>query len=240
LEEFRKILADSLLQILFISLPVSTLFIVLRIPIVRIIFGSSTFPWAATLLTGKTLAILAISASFYAVMQLVVRGFYALHDTATPLKIGAAAALFDVVFSVMAVYVFQWSVLGIAIGVSATAIVETVCLTAILYHRLGGITEVAKMGKSVAKMILISLSTGVGLWLPMRLLDKFVFDTTRTLPLLGLTAVTSIIGMGIYLGLSVIFKVEELNSFLVLFRRLGQWRKLLAGPDPVLVASEQN
>ncbi len=240
LEEFRKILADSLLQILFISLPVSTLFIVLRIPIVRIIFGSRTFPWIATILTGKTLAVLAVSASFYAVMQLVVRGFYALHDTATPLKVGAAAALFDILFSVLAVYVFQWNVLGIALGISATAIVETVTLTAILYHRLGGMAEVSRIGKSVTKMILISLTTGIGLWLPMRLLDKFVFDTTRTLPLLGLTGVTSIIGMGIYLGLSLLFRVEELKSYLALFKRLGQWRKILTGPEQVLIPSEQN
>jgi hypothetical protein len=30
---------------------------------------------------------------------------------------------------------------------------------------------------------------GVGLWIPMRLLDVWVFDTTRTLPLIGLTVV---------------------------------------------------
>ena len=34
-----------------------------------------TFPWEATLLTGKTLAILMVSAGFYAIMQLIIRAF---------------------------------------------------------------------------------------------------------------------------------------------------------------------
>ena len=64
LTKFRQTLVSSLLQIAFIALPVSILFIILRIPIVRLVFGAKTFPWAATLLTGKTLAILAVSAAF--------------------------------------------------------------------------------------------------------------------------------------------------------------------------------
>ncbi len=116
LSKFKSILANSILQILFVALPISTLFIILRIPIVRIIFGSKTFPWEATLLTGKTLAVLALSASFYAIMQLVVRGFYALHDTRTPLGVGVIAALFNVVFSVTAVYVLKWDFLDFNTG----------------------------------------------------------------------------------------------------------------------------
>jgi putative peptidoglycan lipid II flippase len=240
LSEFKKILADSLLQILFISLPVSTLFIILRIPIVRIIFGSRTFPWSATLLTGKTLAILAVSASFYAVMQLIVRGFYALHDTATPLKIGTAAAVFDIVFSVLAVYVFQWNVMGIALGITATSIVETIVLLTVLYRKLGWTADTNIMFFAVGKMIFTSFITGLSLWLPMRLLDKFVFDTTRTIPLLALTGVTSLIGMVVYLCLSYLFKVEELKSYLALLKRVGNWRQIIFTPEPVMAPSEQN
>jgi len=227
LTKFKSILANSFLQILFVALPISVLFIILRIPIVRIIFGSSTFPWEATLLTGKTLAVLAISAAFYAIMQLVIRGFYALHDTRTPLVIGIIAALFNTVFSVVAVYLLHWDLIGIALGISLTSIVETLLLLVLLYRRLGTRVEFKIVLIPIIKMLGISLITGIGLWLPMRFLDQFVFDTTRTISLITLSATTSIIGLGVYLFLSYLLKVEQLQDFIVLLKRVGQWKQIL-------------
>ncbi|MEK9200954.1 MAG: murein biosynthesis integral membrane protein MurJ, partial [Patescibacteria group bacterium] len=91
-DKFYHTFSSALIQVAFLALPVSTLFIVLRIPIVRLVFGSSSFPWTATLLTAKALAILALSSTFAAIMHLVIRGFYALHNTKTPLIVGFAAA----------------------------------------------------------------------------------------------------------------------------------------------------
>ena len=138
LDQFRRTLVSSFLQIAFMALPLSTLFIILRIPIVRIIFGAKTFPWTATLLTGKTLAILCASAAFYAVMQLVIRGFYALHDTRTPLIVGIIAAIFSSTLSILAVTWLGWGILGIAVAISTTAILETLVLSWLLYHRVCG------------------------------------------------------------------------------------------------------
>lgn len=238
LVKFKSILANSLLQILFIALPISTLFIILRVPIVRIIFGARTFPWEATLLTGQTLAVLAVSASFYAIMQLVVRGFYALHDTRTPLFIGILAAGFNIVLSIAAVYLLKWNLVGIALGISLTSILETLVLLILLYKKLGTLGEFLLVLKPILKMLTISLVTGIGLWLPMRFLDQFVFDTTRTLPLLALSVSTAVIGIGVYVLLSRLFKVEQLQDFIALFKRLGQWRQILAAtPEAAVVES---
>jgi hypothetical protein len=47
----------------------------------------------------------------------------------------------------------------------------------------------------------------------MRLLDTWVFDTTRTVPLIALTAVVSLIGMSGYILLAKLFNVTELQSY---------------------------
>lgn len=241
---FRRTLSESFLQVSFLALPVSALFIVLRIPIIRIVFGAKTFPWVATLLTGKTLAILALSASFYAVMQLVIRGFYSLHDTKTPLVIGLIAALFDTIFSVVAVAWFGWGIMGIAAAISATAIIESAVLTMILARRLGGLANFASTASSLGKMIVATFATGSGLWLFMRLLDKFIFDTTRTLPLLALTTITSVIGLSVYIGLSYLLKIEQLTSFTALIVKLRHFKTLFSPPtsqEPLIVpAPDQN
>lgn len=241
LDQFRKTLTSSFLQIAFMALPLSTLFIILRIPIVRLIFGAKTFPWTATLLTGKTLAVLCASAAFYAVMQLVIRGFYALHDTRTPLLVGLSAAVFSSLLSVFLVIWLGWGILGIAVAISTTAILETLVLSWILYRRV--LVTPDKIFVPLAKMVLISLVTGLFLWLPMRFLDQFVFDTTRTFPLLLLTGITTLLGLSVYFLLSVIFKIPELATFIDLIKRIAKWKDILS-PTPsepvILPAPDQN
>ncbi|KKU57986.1 MAG: hypothetical protein UX80_C0007G0015 [Candidatus Amesbacteria bacterium GW2011_GWA2_47_11b] len=241
LDQFRATLISSFLQIAFVALPLSTLFIILRIPIVRIIFGAKTFPWAATLLTGKTLAILCASAAFYAVMQLVIRGFYALHDTRTPLFVGFLAAIFSSLLSIFAVTWLGWGILGIAVAISTTAIIETLALSWILYRRISVASH--KVFIPLTKMIFISFVTGVFLWIPMRLLDQFVFDTTRTVPLLLLTGITSLIGFSVYCLLSQIFRIQELTTFFNLIKRITKWKDILSPTtsEPVILpAPDQN
>lgn len=58
LEDFKTTFITSLNQMLYLVLPVSALFLVLRIPIVRLIYGAAQFDWNATVLTGTTLAFL--------------------------------------------------------------------------------------------------------------------------------------------------------------------------------------
>lgn len=242
---FRHTLIDSIFQTAFFAMPMSILFIVLRIPIVRLVFGASSFPWTATLMTGKTLAVLAVSATFVAVMQLIVRGFYALQDTRTPLFIGLAAAAFDIIAGVLAVTVLDWGLVGLATAISITNIVEAAILFLILMRRIRvDIYHDLRILRSFLKLLTVGLVMGFGLWLPMRFLDRFVFDTTRTLPLIWLTGITSFIGLGVYAYLSYLFRVEELYAFVSLIKRLGRWRKLISPtttPEPLIVAApDQN
>ncbi len=234
---FRRTLSAAFHQVAFLSLPVSVLFIILRIPIIRIIFGAKSFPWPATLLAGKTLGVLAFSASFYAVMQLIIRGFYALHDTKTPLYVGLAAAIFDAILGVIGVWVLNWGIVGIAFALSTTAILETSVLSVLLYRQISSSGYWKEILIPLLKMMGISFITGLGLWLPMRLLDQFIFDTTHTVPLLVLTIITSAFGMGIYLGLSYLLKVEQLGAFIDLFKRLKNWRQIISPPPTeILIA----
>ncbi len=102
----------------------------------------------------------------------------------------------------------------------------------LLYRKLGTLAEFKVVLKPIFKMITISIVMGVGLWIPMRLLDQFVFDTTRTLPLIALSAITSIIGIGVYLLLSRLFGVNQFQDFLIVFKRFAQWRQILNASNP--------
>jgi putative peptidoglycan lipid II flippase len=236
---FRQTIMDSLLQIIYLSLPLSLLFIVLRIPIVRLVFGAKSFPWVATLLTGKLLAILCLSSAFAASSQLLIRGFYALHDTKTPLFIGLFGAIFDVFLCVLLVNVMQTGVTGLAWAISLTSIIESILLLIFLLYR----TEADKwffvrFATSFLKMLVTGLVTGASLWIPMRILDKFVFDTTRTVPLAALTVISSFIGFSVYLLFSYLFRVEQLHFLFLLVKRMSDFRYLiLPKPKETLIVS---
>ncbi len=221
-------LLETVTQIVFLTLPAGILFIVLRIPIVRLVFGAKSFPWSATIITGQTLAVLAVSSAFAAVMQLAIRGFYALHDTKTPLRIGFFAAVFDVFISIWLVTVAHWGILGLALAISLTTILECLVLMVMLYRKIQpGSHLVRQVAVSFVKIIFCGLATGISLWIPMRFLDRFVFDTTRTIPLFALTITTVFIGTGVYFTLSYLFKIREISAFFALFRRFTNLKRYL-------------
>jgi hypothetical protein len=76
-------------------------------------------------------------------------------------------------------------------------------------------------------MLVTGIVTGVSLWIPMRILDKFVFDTTRTVPLAALTLISSLIGFSAYLLFSYLFRVEQLHFLFLLIKRMGDIRYLI-------------
>lgn len=240
-QKFLKTLTESILLIAFLTIPASILFIILRVPLVRLTFGAPTLPWLATLTTSKTLALLALSTTFSALIQTISRSFYALHDTKSPLLIGFFSAVFNVLVSLYLSLTLHLGILGIALGWSATAILECFWLLLSLWRRLDGKSGLIFL--SLSKMAVAGLATGIGLWVPLRLLDRFVFDTTRTLPLLALTMITSIIGFFVYLVMSYLFKVDELFTFAAFVRRLfkrGNWPVINPLPEPAIPSPDQN
>mgnify|MGYP001598419275 CR=1 FL=1 len=80
---------------------------------------------------------------------------------------------------------------------------------------------------------------GIFLWVPMRLLDRFVFDTTRVINLILLTTSAGITGLVVYLGLSRLFKLEELSAIWSLVHRIGNWHQVLQQTEEVLEPASQ-
>lgn len=242
-QEFSRTITSSLQQILFLALPLSVIFITLRIPVVRLVFGATSFPWLATITTGKVLAVLTASAAFSAMNQLAVRGFYALHNTRTPLMAGIFSAGLNVFLSLLLVKGAHMETVGLALAISISTIFETIILLVFLSRRLNWDSLLVNdVFREMTKMVITSIITGISLWVPMRLLDQFVFDTTRTLPLIWLTAITTLIGIVVYLLLSYFFRVKELKSFWMFISRLSSVKLALPqSREPLIIpAPEQN
>lgn len=239
MQEFKSTFITSFNQILYLVLPISVLILVLRIPIVRLIYGAGQFDWAATVLTGKTLALFSISIFAQALIALIYRGFYALYDTKTPLIIGTISTVFLICIGYFSVLVLKMGVESIAIAYSLGTILNFLISIMVLYKKTGGLDKVLLFFPSL-KIVLATFFTGIALYVPVKLLDQLVFDTTRTINLIFLTGIASFIGLSFYLFLTWLLNVKEATTFLLIFRKIGNWREILGKRDEVIDVARIN
>jgi putative peptidoglycan lipid II flippase len=119
LDSFSKIFRG----VLFLTLPASALFFVLRAQIVRVAYGTSQVTWEDTRLMAASLGLFAIGSFAYALVPVVARAFYAREDTITPViasvvgflvNIGLAFGLLFVVFENTTIKSFLVSALRVS------------------------------------------------------------------------------------------------------------------------------
>lgn len=226
LEEFKTTFITSFNQMLYLVLPVSVLILVLRIPVVRLVFGAGQFDWEATVLTGRTLAFFSFAIFAQALIYLVSRAFYALHDTKTPLIISTITTLIMVMMSFLFVFYYKLGIESIALASSISGVLSVIVLMIFLDRKTKGFSK-SLLILTIFKIFISTLFTGVALYIPIKLLDQLVFDTTKTVNLLFLTGISSFIGLSLYLFLTWLFNVKEAMTFILLFKKIGNWRDIL-------------
>jgi len=215
----KNLISKILLQTIYLVLPICSLFLVLRIPLVRLAFGAKEFPWEATLLTGKTLAILTVAIFCQTINEILRRSFYALSDTKTTLKVDSSATFFNLAFMSILVLKSSWGILVLATGISLSNFIRLLLFLLMLKKKIGPIIN-KKMILGITKMGTFAIIASLATWGGMRILDKFIFDTSRVIPLIGLTATATLVGIGAYTLLSYIFKINEFYQFFSLAKRL--------------------
>lgn len=211
-ERFRELVVQSLHYISFLALPASVILLILRIPIVRLAIGAKEVPWATTLTIGRTVAIIAISITAQAMVQLLLRAFYALKDTKTPFYITLITVAFYLAGCSLIVYFTEMRLYGLALMTTIAAFIELGFFLFFLNRKIKGIIG-ATFFIPQAKICIASFLMAVFLYLPFRILDELVFDTTRTIELIGLTITTGTIGMIVYFYFAALFDIKELAIF---------------------------
>lgn len=239
MQEFKATFITSFNQILYLVLPISVLILVLRIPIVRLIYGAGQFDWSATILTGKILALFSISIFAQSLIALISRGFYALHDAKTPLIIGAISTIFLICLGYYSVLVLKMGIESIAISYSLGTILNLLISIIVFHKKVGGLNKVLLFFPPF-KIFLASFLTGIALYVPIKLLDQLVFDTTRTINLIFLTGISSFSGLSFYLFLTWLLNVKEATTFLLIFKRIGNWKEILGKSEEVIDGTRLN
>lgn len=145
LDEMRASLAATLRGVLLLSLPASIGLILLRRPVIAALFQRGAFDAHSTDLVAWALLWYAAGLVGHSVVEIVSRAFYALHDTKTPVFIGAIAMSLNVVFSLTFSALFErigWAPHGgLSLANSLATALEMCALGFIMRRRLSGLND---------------------------------------------------------------------------------------------------
>lgn len=231
-EEFTKTLNRSFSQILYFALPATALCLVLRVQFVRFAYGSKTFPWEATIATGRTLAAITLSIFAQCAIQLIVRAFYALHDTKTPFVIGIISVVTSITLSLLFIFTFNLGIFGLALAFSISNFINLFLLLFSFNARKKFILKGDVL--NWLKMAFASFIAALFSWIVLKTLDVSVFDTTKSLPLLLLTIISLTVGLAVYLLISKIFRFNELSTILNATKKIARFKETLFSVEEII------
>ncbi|HAY83380.1 MAG TPA: murein biosynthesis integral membrane protein MurJ, partial [Chloroflexi bacterium] len=169
-KELRHSLASSLRSILFLSLPAALGLILLRVPLVSLLFQRGEFDERSVALTAWALLWFSLGLVSHSLLEIIVRAFYAMQDTRTPVMVGAAAMGLNVLFSLTLPGLFSrlgWMPHGgLALANTLATTLEVGVLLWMMRKRLNGI-EGGHILRGTAKSVAatVAMSAALAGWL---------------------------------------------------------------------------
>ncbi|MEO6183765.1 MAG: murein biosynthesis integral membrane protein MurJ, partial [Verrucomicrobiota bacterium] len=117
--EFRHMLGQGLSHLVFVNLIASVLLVLLATPIIRLIFEHGKFTELSTQRASLALSFLAPGLVAFSLVNILARGFYALGDLQTPMKISIVCLALNLIFALFLVWPLKQAGLGLANTASA-------------------------------------------------------------------------------------------------------------------------
>jgi putative peptidoglycan lipid II flippase len=215
-DALRSTLATTVRGVVFLSLPASLGLILLRKPIVALLFERGFFTAESTALVAWALLWYAVGLLGHALLEVIVRGFYANQDTRTPVFVGAGAMGLNIALSLMLSALFTqagWPPHGgLALANSLATALEVTGLLLLLSKRLNGL-DFQRIRGGLVKIAIASgaMTAALSAWLQLgRDLSDWVLGGGGVL-----------IGLGFYWAVSYGMKISEAREFARIFLRRG-------------------
>lgn len=213
-KDFIHTSSNAVRVVIFITLPISVGMIVLRYPLIRVLFQHGAFKATDTLATAIPLLYFAVGISAQSVIQILPRMFYALQDTWTPVTLGILSMLANIIFMFLLVKPLQTG--GLAFATSLAAVFNMIALLYVLRKRLKQIdgwrilwTSLQSLGASVLM--------GAVVWFWAEWLNSHLGSGTMGSIIILITG--SVLGALIFAGAAKAMHMEEFNQTIGLVQR---------------------
>jgi putative peptidoglycan lipid II flippase len=194
-EEFSHTLDWALRCVLLVGLPAGVVFGVIAGPLISTLIQYGKFNGYAVMMARLSLSMFAIGIAPFMLIKILASGFYAKQDMKTPVKIGIAAMIANMVFNVLLIWPFKHA--GIALATSLSALLNMGCLYYYL-RKKNLYTPREGWGAFWARILFANVLLGVWLWIGAGSLQEWITHNAlwRGTHLMGLLLIGAVIYFG--------------------------------------------
>lgn len=172
----RSAVAQSLRLAIFVGLPSGLMLIILGKPIISLLFEHGRFDHDDTIRAATVLRWYGLGMTAFCCQHILLRGFYCLKDTMTPMKISCWLVGLNITLNLILVWYLREQAFGISTAITATL---HVCISVLLLRRrLGGRMGATVISLSAVRTLIASAVACFVTW--------YIHDWTSSLDLHGL------------------------------------------------------
>ncbi|MFA5131498.1 MAG: murein biosynthesis integral membrane protein MurJ [Patescibacteria group bacterium] len=224
-KELTENFSQTIRQILFFIVPATVLIITLRAQIIRVVLGSGAFDWEDTILTMNTLGYFALSLFAQATTPLLIRVFYARHNSSTPFYLGLVTVALNIGLSF--ILGPRMGVAGLALAFSIANILNFLLLWVWLSLHVGSL-DIKNILRSVLKFTASAIAAGAAAQLMKIVVWPFI-DMTKFTGVFVQLFSSFTAGLLIYAFFCYLLRSEEYFSLVGSLRKRFSFRKLKVG-----------
>jgi putative peptidoglycan lipid II flippase len=210
-ESLKKTLSFSVRIVAFITIPAALGLMILREPIIRVLFQHGQFDPESTRLTARALLYYAVGLPALASVKLIVPAFYSTRDTKTPVIIASISLVLNVVLNIVFLEFFFKRVQngGPALATGLATFFDFFALFIIFRLRYGPLGTMDIL-RSFSKVSLCAGIMGVACWFG----NYYTAFAIHSRFLVQLAIFIGLIGgaTAIFLGLAWLFRCHEIEE----------------------------
>jgi putative peptidoglycan lipid II flippase len=212
-DNFRLMSSQAIRMVMFVTIPISIGMIVLRFPLIRVLFQHGKFTPEDTMMTAIPLVYFSLAIVAQSLLQVLPRMFYALQDTWTPALLGTLAMGVNLLGALLLIRPLAHG--GLALANMIASFVNMFLLLVILQRRMGRI-DGRRLLTTFSKTLIISILIGALVWFFSNWL--LTFWGTGTIASLFVLVAGLILGAGLFISIAGLFHMDEFQQLVGLLR----------------------
>ena len=219
IDQFKRTANLGLRSVVFISLPAAAGLIALSIPIIRALFEykHGLFTHKDSLVTSASLIFYSIGLFSQSGIQVLNRVFYALHDTISPVTVGAISIIINIIGSLTLIKYLPYGGGGIALAYSIAGIINYALLLWWLRRKIGKFGG-GILAWSFMQSLFASIIMGFVVYYSAYFIGQVLDISIKANQIIQVGASIAL-GAVVYAGIAMLLKMEEANMISSILRK---------------------
>jgi len=215
--EMSKTVSLGIRLILLVLIPSTVGLIIIKRPLVGLLFQHGAFLSRDTLMTSQALFCYSLGLVGMGGVMILTRAFYSLQDVITPVKVSVAIVALNTLLNFLLISPLKHS--GLALATSISMMSNMLILFFLLKRRLRKMEE-RKVIACLLKVIFVSAAMGAGVYSLLKFVSPFLRPSSLGLEIVQVSGAIGV-GIAIFCLLAYFLKLDEFKVVIHSFKVKG-------------------